>query len=294
MASTSADTIRLGSGLRTMLMRPGVGAAGHIVQRSDLTTNRVVVDQATLILVEEGRKRISWPGGERVAGPGEALSVQAGTVVNISNTPGRSGSYRALWICWSAELLALPGAAARRASPDVARHAALDEEFRASFHRAFDSLGNAEGLPAPIATHRLREVLLWLGERGFRFAPPAPASLAQQVRRLLAADPSADWSMERVARETATSVPTLRRRLVAQGAAFRDLVQDVRMSHAHALLQNTDVPVLHVALEAGYASPSRFSARFRKRFGYRPTDIRGQNRGRSDSSPPRHHRTGAV
>jgi AraC-like DNA-binding protein len=71
----------------------------------------------------------------------------------------------------------------------------------------------------------------------------------------------------------------LRRKLAAEGTAFRDLVQDVRMVHALSLLQNTDVPVLHVALAAGYASASRFTARFRTRFGYLPTDIRGQNRG---------------
>ena len=285
MASGDTSSVRLGSGPRTVLVRPGVGAAGHIVQRSDTTSHRVVVDQATLILVEEGRKRIRWPGGERVAGPGEALSLQAGEVVDIANTPGRSGTYRALWICWCPELLAVPLAAGRQASPRVALHSALGEDFRASFHRAFDGLGGADALPASVATSRLQEVLLWLGERGFQFAPPAPASLGQQVRRLLASDPSADWPMERVAHETATSIPTLRRRLAAEGVAFRDIVQDVRMAHALSLLQNTDKPVLHIALATGYASASRFAARFRARFGYLPTDIRGQNRGRTPSRP---------
>ncbi|RYE87684.1 MAG: AraC family transcriptional regulator, partial [Myxococcales bacterium] len=274
--AAAPSAVRLAAGPRTVLARPGVGAAGHIVQRSDLTSHRVVVDQATLILVEEGRKRIRWSGGECVARAGEALSLQAGEVVDIANTPGRGGSYRALWLCWSPGALTVSGAAVRRSSPRVASHAGLGEAFQASFHRAFDGLGDTDGLPASIAAHRLHEVLLWLGERGFHFAPPAPASLGQQVRRLLASDPSADWSMEQVARETATSVPTLRRRLTAEGTTFRDLVQDVRMSHALALLQNTDTPVLHVALATGYASASRFTARFRARFGYLPTDIRGQ------------------
>jgi AraC-like DNA-binding protein len=281
MGSSATSTVRLGSGPRTVLTRPDVGAAGHIVQRSDLTSHRIVVDQATLILVEEGQKRIRWSGGENIASPGEAFSLQAGEVVDISNTPGRSGTYRALWICWCPELLSDSSPAQRRSSPRVALHTRLGEAFRASYYRAFDGLGDDDGLPASIATHRLQEVLLWLGERGFRFPPPAPPSLGQQVRRLLSTDPSAAWSMERVAHETATSIPTLRRRLAAEGVAFRDLVQDVRMSHALALLQNTDTPVLHVAMAAGYASASRFSARFRARFGYLPTDIRGQNRGRS-------------
>ncbi len=277
--ASSASTVRLGSGPRTILVRPGVGAAGHVVQRADRTSHRVVVDQASLILVEEGKKRIRASRDDCTAGAGEALSLQAGEVVDITNTPGPSGAYRALWICWSPDLLAASGAPLRLASPGLALHRALGDEFRAAFHRAFDGLSEADGLPARIATSRLQEVLLWLGERGFHFAPPGPTSLGQQVRRRLAADPSADWSMERVADETATSVPALRRKLAAEGVTFRDLLQDVRMSHALALLENTDTPVLHVALATGYASPSRFSARFRARFGYLPTDIRGQNRG---------------
>lgn len=138
------------------------------------------------------------------------------------------------------------------------------------------------------------EVLLWLAERGFHFPLPGPATLGQQVRRLVSADPSSDWSMERMAHETATSIPTLRRRPVAEGVAFRDLVQDARTSHALALLENTDVPVLHVILAAGYASASRFSARFRARLGYLPIDIRGQNRGNTASSLPSNHVADAI
>lgn len=283
MADSVTGTVQPDTRPRTVLMRPDVGAAGHIVQRSDLTSHRVVVSEATLILVEEGRKRIRWSSGESAASAGEALSLQAGEVVDIANMPGRNGSYRALWICWCSKLLVESGAARHPASPGVAQHAGLGEQFHASFHRAFDALGDANELPASIATNRLLEVLLWLGERGFHFLPPAALSPAQRVRRLLSAHPSADWSMERLAHETATSIPTLRRRLAAEGVTFRNLVQDVRMSHALAMLQNTDVPVLQIALAAGYASASRFSARFRARFGYLPTDIRGQHRGRPSS-----------
>jgi AraC-like DNA-binding protein len=288
MTDHGISRVRLGDGPRTVLARPGVGAAGHIVQRSDLTSRRLVVDQATLILVEEGRKRIRWSGGVCVAGPGEALSLQPGETVDISNTPGRSGTYRALWIVWSAELL---GTAPPKAGRRVALHRQLGNEMLASYHRAFDGLADTDAVPTSIARSRLQEVLLWLGERGFHFPLPAAATLGLQVRRLLATDPSTEWSMDDVARELATSVATLRRRLAGEGVAFRELLLDVRMAHGLALLQNTDEPVLQVALATGYASASRFAARFRTRFGYLPTDIRGQHRGRKengiDESDPR-------
>lgn len=281
MASPKSTLARVDPRPRAVVSRPDVGAAGHIIQRSDLTSHRLVVAEPTLILVEEGRKRIRWSGGECVASPGEALSLQAGEVVDISNTPGRDGTYRALWICWCAELIETSGPDRPSQSPGVALHTRLGEAFHGAFHSAFDGMGDVGALPPSIATHRLREVLLWLAERGFHFTSPGPTSLGQEVRRLLAIDPAVEWSMERMARETATSVPTLRRKLTAEGTAFRDLVQDVRMSHALALLQNTDDPVLHIALATGYASASRFTARFRARFGYLPTDVRGENRGRT-------------
>lgn len=249
--------------------RADVGAAGYIIQRSDLTTRHLLNDQATLILVEEGRKKVRGSTGTCIANPGDAIAVQAGEVVDISNTPGRSGSYRALWICWSPRLLEDP----KKKSAGVVLQSKLSEAFRASYHAAFDSLSD-RALPPRIAEHRLREVLLWLAERNFHFARPGPASLGLRVRRLLSSDPSAEWSMDRVAHETATSIPTLRRKLAAEGVIFRDLVHDVRMGHALALLQNTDTPVMNVAMATGYASASRFTARFRARFGYLPTDIR--------------------
>ena len=279
MSNITPSKVRLGASPRCVLTRPGVGAAGHIVQRSDLTSHRIVITEATLILVEEGRKRILWPGGACVAQPGEVLSLHAGEVVDISNTPGRRGTYRALWICWTPELLVESSSdAGRRSSPRVALHTALSEAFRAAYYRAFDSLDESTGLPASVARHQLLEVLIWLRERGFHFPPPVAASLAQRVRGLISVDPAADWSMQKVAHETAMSISTLRRKLAAEGIIFRELMQDVRMSHALAQLQNTDAPVLEVARATGYDSASRFAARFRARFGYLPSDIRGQNR----------------
>ena len=47
------------------------------------------------------------------------------------------------------------------------------------------------------------------------------------------------------------------------------------MNRALALLQATDLPVGVIAGDVGYASPSRFAARFRARFGVTPGAIRG-------------------
>lgn len=61
---------------------------------------------------------------------------------------------------------------------------------------------------------------------------------------------------------------------------MRELLQDVRMTQALTLLQSTDISVLDVGLAVGYDSASRFAVRFRERFGFAPSAIRGQKRDR--------------
>jgi transcriptional regulator GlxA family with amidase domain len=51
------------------------------------------------------------------------------------------------------------------------------------------------------------------------------------------------------------------------------------MSLALTLLQATSLPVTQIAMNTGYESPSRFAVRFRQRFGFAPTAVRGHQRG---------------
>jgi len=48
------------------------------------------------------------------------------------------------------------------------------------------------------------------------------------------------------------------------------------MTHAMNLLQSSNMPVSAIAASAGFESQSRFAIRFRNRFGFPPTAVRGQ------------------
>lgn len=87
----------------------------------------------------------------------------------------------------------------------------------------------------------------------------------------------ADWTAARVAGALAQSEATLRRRLAVEGTSLTELLGDTRMAMALTLLQTTTQPVAHIAAEVGYESPSRFSARFRQRFGFSPTSVRNRH-----------------
>ncbi len=59
------------------------------------------------------------------------------------------------------------------------------------------------------------------------------------------------------------------------------------MTSALRLLQGTDWPISLIASQVGYESASRFAERFRKRFGFAPTAIRGHHRLQPmDTDPP--------
>jgi AraC-like DNA-binding protein len=57
-----------------------------------------------------------------------------------------------------------------------------------------------------------------------------------------------------------------------------DLLADARMATALTLLQATTQSVSQIALSVGDESPSRFAVRFRHRFGFAPTAVRGHDR----------------
>ncbi len=149
-----------------------------------------------------------------------------------------------------------------------------DDRTVAAFERAVVAVDDPL-TPARLRDHVVREVLLWLAQGGLGFGPVAAPTMAVRLRAVIGADPAAAWRAAQAARALAVSEATLRRRLAADGTTFGDVLADVRMTEALGLLQTTDLPVNRIALDVGYASPSRFALRFRARFGIRPSDIRG-------------------
>jgi len=95
------------------------------------------------------------------------------------------------------------------------------------------------------------------------------AWLSARLARYLGVEPGTDHTLETLAPHFAMSRASLVRKLAAEGRSFRQLLTQVRMSHALTLLQQALTP-LEVALACGYDSPSRFAARFKQEFGLTP------------------------
>lgn len=264
----------------------GVGATGAVTQRQGLLFKRLFIDRPTLILVDHGVKALHWGHGSHLVHAGEAVALAGGHAFDVINHPAPDGEYRARWLAFDDEAVALHAQAhAQQAPIRNTLHipntdAALRQAFHSSFDRAVEAVEAATKatLPVEIARHRLVELLLWLGLAGGRFEPSCPVTLEAKIRSTVGQDPARDWAAADIAGSFAMSEATMRRKLAAEGTTLSALLVDARMSLALQLLQSTAQPVSQIALAVGYQTPSQFTARFRQRFGFAPTAIRGHRR----------------
>ncbi len=277
--------------VRSIHALPGVGMAAHVLQGRGLEILRMRMDQPALILVDQGTKTVRAERGATArAMPGQAIVIDGHQTVDFTNAvPNGVDHYEARWLVFDPALLddpyylarAVQAGRAGTASAPVRLVPQVAPTLAMAFERAAQSLAPDQALPTSVARQRVLEVLHWLLEQhGIALsAPPANPGVSVKVRALIAEQLDAEWTAGRIASELAVSESTLRRRLTAEGASLTQLLVDARMATALTLLQATAQPVSSIALSVGYESPSRFAVRFRQRFGFAPTAVRGHERG---------------
>jgi len=250
------------------------------VARRTETIQSINMPVAGLLVVLEGTKTISWAGRMFTYGPGTAFALPTGAYVDVVNEPdSRSGMYRALFLGFSAGLLA---EARRRWSALAAGHVADDPTVEIDAALASAILHTSEALAGGIAVsnrvkdQRILEVLLLMAEAGA--APLRPdiksCSLTEAVRSIVRDRPGHAWAAAAVAAELCKSEPTLRRMLRREGTGFRQIVADERMRAARSRLLMGRSSVADAAVLAGYTSLSHFAKRFQSTFGCLPSQIR--------------------
>ncbi|TKD21406.1 helix-turn-helix domain-containing protein [Rhodobacter capsulatus] len=263
---------------RTIQTRPLVGTTARILQKCDLRFSRIRVEQPTLIQIRAGVKEITDGNYSCRLVAGDVVAIAGGQSLDITNHLDSHGTYEARWLVWDGSILAAFRAEQSAEPLATARKFPASPPLIEALDRAFDAVDGASRLPDSIARHRLVEMLVWLAEQGVCFDPVKKQTTERRVRDLLARRLGHDWTMTEVAESLAMSESSLRRHLAETGTGFAELLADMRMSMAMRLLQSTDLPIGHIAAEVGYASASRFAIRFRARFGFAPSAIRGHQR----------------
>lgn len=105
----------------------------------------------------------------------------------------------------------------------------------------------------------------------------AVTSLARRAAGLLEADCGSEQSIEKLARRLGCSSRHLRRAFTAEyNVSPVQYLQTCRLLLAKSLLTDTNLPVINVAMAAGFSSLRRFNALLKKQYGLAPTAMRKQ------------------
>lgn len=262
---------------REILSRDGVGTSAQIVQHQETLTRSIAIDNAMLILVTHGKKRIVHGHSEYPLEPGDLVAIAEGQSIDVVNIPcPTSGYYRAELLLFETSLIAdfardTPAGDPIRTLCPLPRQS---EDFHQSFRSVRDAISRELHVPRKAAVARAIEILAWLDHCGGYFVPTIHPSTTRRIRLRIADDVAAGWNGPMVAEQLGMSEVTMRRRLAEEGTSFTSILIEARMSRALALLQMTDLSVQEIAYETGYDSPSSFAARFRDRYGFSPSTIR--------------------
>lgn len=247
-----------------------------ITQATTATFVDLYFRQTFLFFIQVGSKRaFSAKQGEIIGEEGDLMIFPPGSMVTMENRPVLDDRYRAVGVSFSDQLIETVFA---RQTPQTAPQGI--QVVRAEPARPSDLLAVIQDtlshtdLPEPIRNHRLLEPLIWLRHQGYHVPTQGEELPLSRVRRLIETDLCHSWRMSDVADHFATSEATLRRLLVKSGQGFAKILLNTRLEHGLALLQTTNTPISHIAMDCGFKTPSHFSDAFKNRFTISPKQIR--------------------
>lgn len=83
-----------------------------------------------------------------------------------------------------------------------------------------------------------------------------------------------ELSIAHICNQLAMSESTLRRKLNSEGTSVQEIKDQARLGRGLHLLQTTRDSIGLIAEKCGYQSQSRFTGRFKGRFGLTPSELR--------------------
>jgi AraC-like DNA-binding protein len=123
---------------------------------------------------------------------------------------------------------------------------------------------------------RKREIISLLCHMGHREVLSLLASpqIKDQLHEMFIEQGFYELTMEQICDQLAMSESTLRRKLKLEGTSVQEIKDQARLGLALHLLQTTQNSINLIADKCGYQSQSRFTERFKIRFGLTPSELR--------------------
>ncbi|WP_373973712.1 helix-turn-helix transcriptional regulator [Chitinibacter sp. SCUT-21] len=238
----------------------------------------VTLLQPTLMRIRHGEKHLWMHEQQQIAGKSDILIGPAGMQLTLSNVPDAQGYYCEI-LQFHPHLIerfrhdygAILQNIAQQAPQFIAT---ITPVIAQTWDETLAALTREE--PAAMLEHRALGLLLAIALAGYGSALLSirSDSLAERVQQLMMLHPARNWSVDEVAKQLHLGASTLRRQLDQEGSSFRSILDQVRLNLALGLIQTSKLAIGDIAQQCGYASASRFSARFQQQFGLKPLQLR--------------------
>lgn len=95
-----------------------------------------------------------------------------------------------------------------------------------------------------------------------------------RVYEAIQTNPTYRWKISDIAKALHISESTLRNNLAKEGITFREILNDTKLEYAHELIKNSNVSIKEIVKLFGYTCASQFSAKFKRKYGFPPKELR--------------------
>jgi AraC-like DNA-binding protein len=130
--------------------------------------------------------------------------------------------------------------------------------------------------PKQVWTLRKREIISLLCHMGHReiLSLLGSIKIRDRIHKIFVDHDFHELTIKHICERLAMSESTLRRKLHKEGTSVQEIKDQARLGLGLHLLQTTQHSIGLVAEKCGYQSQSRFTDRFKGRFGLTPTELR--------------------
>ncbi len=250
------------------------------VQIAGITGGTIELRPGHVAMILSGEPHALRTSEDSVTSRMDFLCDEQGVDIPPTITIGRNGPLAARVLCARLKV-SWPGGLRRIAMPPVVM-LGTDRSNYSSFSaiRAETLQMTAAGIGAAGLLTRLAALMLTTSLRNhpqclLLFKSSEWSDPIAHALHLVGSEPSADWSVARLARKVGMGRSSFAARFTAQvGRTPMEVITERRMQYAAQLLQQGELKIIEISARAGYRSEAAFSRRFTRHFGMPPGSMR--------------------
>lgn len=229
----------------------------------------VPIAKPLLIVVLNGHKELG-ANNELVCQSGEFIFLSNSSAINMRNIP-KNNEYFALLIEF--EHQDFDGLQVNSHNKKEYHIGTISNTFMKCLQQFVNI---SQWAPRGMWSSRKREIITLLCHMGHRevLSLLANPQLKDRLHEMFIKPGGNELTTEDLCEQLAMSESTLRRKLKLEGTSVQNVKDGARLGGALHLLQTSLLPIGVIAERCGYQSQSRFTDRFKKRFGLTPSELR--------------------